>query len=118
MKRIEDTSAQVYLVNTGWTGGAYGQGGERFSIPTTRAIVRAILEGDLENVDYQTMPGFNLQIPKTVAGVDDNLLNPENVWPLKRLRLNKREQQAQQGKDAFHGDGRCHGPTGRTSNRA
>lgn len=80
MKRLVHADAQVYLVNTGWTGGAHGQGGNRFSIPTTRAIVRAVVEGDLRNATYETLPGFNLEIPTEVKGVDTELLNPRKNW--------------------------------------
>lgn len=80
IKRIEETGAQVYLVNTGWTGGAYGKGGKRFSIPTTRAIIRAILTGKLKNVATEILPGFDLHIPTTVPDVDTKLLNPKNNW--------------------------------------
>src|SRR5262249_34969681 len=58
MKRLHQFDAQVYLVNTGWTGGAHGEGGQRFSIPTTRAVVRAIVNGHLRNAEYETLPGF------------------------------------------------------------
>ncbi len=80
MRRIAESGCQVYLVNTGWTGGAYKQGGERFSIPTTRAIIRAILSGELRSVPTQLLPGFNLRVPQTISGVDENLLNPRNTW--------------------------------------
>jgi len=80
IKRLENSEAQVYLVNTGWTGGAYGQGGERFSIPTTRDVVRAIVNGDLRHAQYETLPGFNLEIPTMVTGVDKRVLNPRNTW--------------------------------------
>jgi phosphoenolpyruvate carboxykinase (ATP) len=81
IKRLENWDAEVYLVNTGWTGGAHGQGGKRFSIPTTRAVVRAIVNGDLRNAHYETLPGFNLQIPKKIDGVDSKALNPRQAWP-------------------------------------
>src|SRR5579883_3303246 len=80
MKRLENSEAQVYLVNTGWTGGSHGEGGKRFSIPTTRAIVSAIVNGSLKNAHYETLPGFNLAIPTEVPGVDAQLLNPRKTW--------------------------------------
>lgn len=80
MKRLDNSDAQVYLVNTGWTGGAHGLGGNRFSIPTTRAIVTAIVNGDLRDVAYETLPGFNLDIPTAIPGVDSKLLNPRKCW--------------------------------------
>jgi phosphoenolpyruvate carboxykinase (ATP) len=80
IKRLQNHDAQVYLVNTGWTGGAHGEGGSRFSIPTTRNVVRAIVTGALKNVPFEKLPGFNLDIPTEVAGVDSNLLNPRKSW--------------------------------------
>ncbi len=80
MKRLDNSNAEVYLVNTGWTGGAYGEGGQRFSIPATRAIVSAIVNGDLRHAEYQQLPGFNLAIPTDVPGVDGRVLNPRDSW--------------------------------------
>ena len=77
---FNSTNATVYLVNTGWTGGAYGQGGQRFPIPVTRAVVRAILDGELRNADFSKMPGFNFLIPKTLGDLDTRLLNPRSSW--------------------------------------
>jgi len=79
MKRLDETGATVYLVNTGWTGGGYGQG-KRFSIPTTRAVINGILNGELKNAEFSNLPGFNIAIPKQLTDVDSNLLNPRKAW--------------------------------------
>jgi phosphoenolpyruvate carboxykinase (ATP) len=80
MKKLDQTGAQVYLVNTGWSGGGYGKGGERFSIPMTRNVVTAIVEGKLAKAPYETLPRFNIQIPREVQGVDAKLLDPRKTW--------------------------------------
>lgn len=80
MQRLNGFDTEVYLVNTGWTGGAHGEGGKRFSIPTTRAIVSAIVSGSLKTTTYSKLPGFNFDIPMAIAGVDANLLDPRKTW--------------------------------------
>ncbi len=80
MKRLQETGATPYLVNTGWSGGAYGKGGERFSIPVTRAVVKAITSGALSHASFVTLPGFDVDIPLHVDGVDDALLDPRKTY--------------------------------------
>ena len=80
IKRLQESRAPIYLVNTGWTGGAYGQGGQRFDIPVTRAVVTAVLSGQLINAPQEKIPGFGFSIPREVAGVTSHLLNPQNTW--------------------------------------
>lgn len=78
-EKIEKHNVNVYLVNTGWTGGSYGVG-ERMSIKNTRACINAILNGKINSSEFETLPIFNLAIPKTVEGVDTEVLNPRNTW--------------------------------------
>ena len=82
MKRVEDFDSNVYLVNTGWTGGSGGPGGagSRFPIPVTRAVVAACQNGTLEGVATESLDAMNLQIPLEVPGVDSKYLNPRNAW--------------------------------------
>ena len=79
MKRVEAYGSKVFLVNTGWTGGPYGIG-SRFDIPTTRRIVNAIQNGELNNVKTQHIAGLNLDVPTSVDGVESKLLNPIETW--------------------------------------
>lgn len=78
MKRVQETNCPVYLVNTGWQGGSYGNGGERFAIPTTRAVITAIVDGTITL--GETMPGFGFRLAESVPGVDTQLLDPINGW--------------------------------------
>ena len=78
-RKIDEHKVNVFLVNTGWTGGAYGVG-KRMSIKNTRACINGILDGSINDSELDTMSVFNLQIPKTLKGVDTEVLNPRNTW--------------------------------------
>jgi phosphoenolpyruvate carboxykinase (ATP) len=77
--RIAKHGAKVWLVNTGWTGGPYGTG-TRMKIAHTRAMIHAALAGELDAVKYENDPIFNVDVPVTVPGVPDEVLNPRNTW--------------------------------------
>lgn len=78
-EKIAKHEVNVYLVNTGWTGGPYGTG-KRMSIKNTRACIDGILSGAINDVAFDTLDIFNLSIPKTLEGVDTAVLNPRNTW--------------------------------------
>jgi phosphoenolpyruvate carboxykinase (ATP) len=78
-EKIRKHQPDVWLVNTGWTGGAYGVG-HRISIVYTRAIIDAALSGALKNVAYQEDPNFGIQVPTEVPGVPSEVLVPSNAW--------------------------------------
>ncbi len=78
-EKIDEYNVNVYLVNTGWSGGAYGVG-KRMSIKATRSCINAILDGSINDSEFETLPVFNLNVPKELNGVDSNILNPRNSW--------------------------------------
>jgi phosphoenolpyruvate carboxykinase (ATP) len=78
--RLREHKANVWLVNTGWIGGAYGTG-KRIKLPYTRAIVRAALSGKLDQANFRTDPVFGLSIPTTVPDVPSEVLDPRTTWP-------------------------------------
>ena len=78
-EKIDKHNVNVYLVNTGWTGGAYGTG-HRMSIKNTRACINGILDGKIQNSQFDTLPIFDLSIPTSLDGVDTEVLNPRNTW--------------------------------------
>ena len=79
-ERMRRHGTQVYLVNTGWSGGPFGVGA-RMDIHLTREIVDAALSGKLADVEYVEDPVFHIGIPKHCPGVPDEVLSPRNTWP-------------------------------------
>ena len=78
-EKLDKHGARVWLVNTGWTGGAFGEG-ERMPIQATRALLRAALSGELAGVEYRTDDLFGFEVPISAPGVDASLLNPRLTW--------------------------------------
>jgi len=76
---IDEHGADVWLVNTGWTGGEFGVG-RRMKLAHTRTMVHALLRGDLHSATLDTDPIFGLHIPKQVTDVPADVLNPRNTW--------------------------------------
>ena len=72
---MQAVGAEAYLVNTGWNGT-----GKRISIKDTRAIIDAILDGSIDDAQTQVLPLFNLDIPTSIEGVDDSILDPRNTY--------------------------------------
>ncbi len=78
-EKIDEHNVNVYLVNTGWTGGKYGVG-HRMSIKDTRACINAILDGSIQDCEFDTTKTFGLQVPKTLGDINPDILNPRNAW--------------------------------------
>jgi phosphoenolpyruvate carboxykinase (ATP) len=79
-KLLNSHGSQVWLVNTGWSGGPYGVG-KRMKLGYTRAMVSAALNGALTTAPVNKDPIFNLAVPQKVEGVPDEVLNPHTTWP-------------------------------------
>lgn len=78
-EKIAKYGASCWLVNTGWTGGAFGTG-KRMPIKATRALLTAALDGSLAGVEFRKDPNFGFEVPVAVAGVDSTLLDPRATW--------------------------------------
>ncbi|MDC9590267.1 phosphoenolpyruvate carboxykinase (ATP) [Xenorhabdus sp. XENO-10] len=96
VKRMQSSGAKAYLVNTGWNGT-----GKRISIKDTRAIIDAILNGDIEDADTIQLPIFDLAVPTTLPGVDTGILDPRNTYSDKSEWDVKAEDLAQRFIDNF-----------------
>ncbi|AGY76928.1 phosphoenolpyruvate carboxykinase (ATP) [Clostridium autoethanogenum] len=78
-ERIDKYNTQVYLVNTGWLSGGYGNG-DRIKLSYTRAMIREALKGKFKDVEFVEHPVFKVMMPKRCPGVPDEILNPRNIW--------------------------------------
>lgn len=77
--KMKEAGVNVWLINTGWTGGAYGTG-SRMKLPYTRSMITAALNGWLEGVEFKTDPVFGLAVPQSCPNVPDAVLNPRDTW--------------------------------------
>jgi phosphoenolpyruvate carboxykinase (ATP) len=94
-ERMKKHDAKVWLVNTGWTGGAYGAG-TRMKLSYTRAMISEALKGDLNNVKFETHPVFGIAYPTSCPNVPTEILNPRNTWKDKNLYDEKANELAKQ----------------------
>jgi len=78
-KKMTENNVNVWMINTGWIGGAYGTGA-RIKLRYTRAMISAAINGELNNVEMEAHPVFGMMVPKTCPNVPDALLNPRNTW--------------------------------------
>ncbi len=78
-RKLDEHGSAVWLVNTGWTGGPFGEG-ERMPIAATRALLHAALAGRLDEAEYRVDPVFGFRVPLGVPGVDSRLLDPRSTW--------------------------------------
>jgi phosphoenolpyruvate carboxykinase (ATP) len=78
--RIAKGGVDVWLVNTGWTGGSATAGGTRMPIKVTRALLNAALDGSLNNAEFRTDANFGFAVPVAVPGVESRILNPRETW--------------------------------------
>lgn len=99
-KKMKDANVKVWLINTGWTGGAYGTG-SRMKLKYTREMITAALTGELENVAYINHNIFGIAIPQTCPNVPTEILNPRNTWTDKDLYDKKAVELGQKFKENF-----------------
>lgn len=93
-EKLTKHGTQVWLLNTGWSGGAFGTG-ERIALPLTRAMISAVLSGELDQVGTHIHPIFQVEIPDVVTGVPQEVLNPELSWSDQRAYAEEAAQLAQ-----------------------
>ena len=94
-KKLRKSKAKVWLINTGWSGGAYGEG-NRIKLSYTRAMITAALNGHLDGVRYETHEVFGMSMPTNCPGVPSEILNPRNTWANKNAYDKKANQLAEE----------------------
>ena len=79
-EKMNHHNVPAYLVNTGWVGASAQSGAKRISLPITRKIIYAILDGSINSADYETDPYFGVQIPVNLKDIDTEILIPSKAW--------------------------------------
>lgn len=98
--KMQKAGVNVWLVNTGWTGGPYGVG-NRMKLKYTRAMITAALQGDLNGVAYEKHPIFGLDVPQECTNVPSEILNPKTTWKNKKAYDIQARELAASFKDNF-----------------
>jgi phosphoenolpyruvate carboxykinase (ATP) len=98
--KLDEHGSTVWLVNTGWTGGPFGEG-ERMPIAATRTMLSAALSGELDGVEYRTDELFGFEVPVSVPGVDSSLLDPRSTWRNPAAYDERARELAQMFRDNF-----------------
>jgi phosphoenolpyruvate carboxykinase (ATP) len=78
-RKMQEHNVNVWMINTGWTGGPFGTG-NRMKLKYTRAMITAVLEGKLDNTQFETHPVFGVAFPASCPDVPSDVLNPRNTW--------------------------------------
>jgi phosphoenolpyruvate carboxykinase (ATP) len=98
--KIQQHGSNVWLINTGWSGGAYGVG-SRIKLKFTRRMLNAALNGELDDVEFKEEPFFGLSYPTSIEGVPDEILNPRDTWEDKEAYDKKAKELAKMFRDNF-----------------
>jgi phosphoenolpyruvate carboxykinase (ATP) len=92
-EKLNGRTINVWMINTGWSGGEYGTG-KRIDLAYSRAMITAALAGKLGSVEYTAHPIFGMLIPQTCPGIPSTILNPANTWADKEAYLLKAKELA------------------------
>ena len=93
-EKMRKHDVNVWLINTGWSGGVYGVGA-RMKLSFTRSMITAALEGQLDNVDFENHPVFGLAMPTSCADLPNDILNPRKTWADKNAYDSKANELAE-----------------------
>ncbi len=99
-EKMRENEVSVWLVNTGWTGGAYGTG-QRIQLSYTRAMICAVLKGELDKLAYMEHAIFGFAVPEMCPGVPADILDPRNTWTDKAAYDRQAKDLARQFTDNF-----------------